>query len=270
MKRGIAPGLGLAALTVAILGLSYSADAQGNQWGNVKGRIIWGGKDIPKQLPITAVAASPDKAACLKDGHVVVDEKWVVNAKNTGLRWTFVWLANEDVKSKAPLPIHPALKAPKDNKVVMDQPMCAFAPHAVALREGQVLVAKNSAGIAHNFKWTGNPSTPNAGNNVLIAAGNAIDIKGLVADRLPVKIECNIHPWMNGWVRIYNHPYYAVTDADGAFEFKDAPAGKYRLIVWHGSGGWRGGAAGRNGQVINIKAGETHDLGNLDYPPPPE
>jgi hypothetical protein len=270
MKRGIVLGLGLAGLTVMILGLSYSVNAQGNQWGTVRGRITWGGQEIPKQLPIAAVAASTDKAACLKDGHVVVDEKWVVNPKNKGLRWTFVWLAHEDVKNKAPLPIHPDLMALKINKIVMDQPMCAFAPHAVALREGQVLVAKNSAGISHNFKWTGNPTTANAGNNVLIAPGNAIDIKGLVADRLPVKIECNIHPWMNGWVRIFNHPYYAVTDADGAFEFKDAPAGAYRLIVWHGSGGWRGGAAGKNGQVINIKAGGTLDLGNLDYPPPAE
>ena len=136
------------------------------------------------------------------------------------------------------------------------------------VREGQVLVAKNSAAIAHNFKWTGNPTTPNAGNNVLIAPGGSIDIKGLVADRLPVKIECNIHPWMNGWVRIFDHPYYAVTDADGAFEFKDAPAGDYRLMVWHGSGGWLGGAAGKTGKAITIKAGGVTDLGNLDYPPP--
>ena len=74
MKRGIAPGLGLAALTVVILGWNYTADAQGNQWGNVKGRIVWGGKDIPKQQPIAAVANSPDKASCLMDGHVVVDD----------------------------------------------------------------------------------------------------------------------------------------------------------------------------------------------------
>ncbi len=195
-----------------------------------------------------------------------MDEKWVVNPKNKGLKWTFVWLANEDVKNKNPLPTHPDLKAIKQDKVVMDQPLCAFLPHAVALREGQVLVAKNSATIAHNFKWTGNPTTANAGNNVLIAPGNAIDIKGLVSDRLPVKIECNIHPWMNGWVRIFNHPYFAVTDADGKFEFKNAPAGTYRLMVWHGSGGWLGGAAGRTGRLVTIKPGGTLRFGRSRLP----
>src|SRR5207253_9910913 len=109
----------------------------------------------------------------------VVDERWVVNPKNKGLRWTFVWLANEDVTSKQPLPVHPSLKALKSDKVIMDQPLCAFAPHAIGMREGQVLVAKNSAPIAHNFKWTGNQTTANAGGNVLIASGNSIDIKGL-------------------------------------------------------------------------------------------
>lgn len=269
MTRVFAVGLGMAAVTVMLLGFYQPAGAQGTQWGDVKGKITWGGKDIPKQQPITSVAASQDKAACLKDGNVVVDEKWVVNPKNKGLKWTFVWLAHEDVKSKAPMPIHPDLKLPKVDKVVLDQPLCAFIPHAIGLREGQVLVGKNSAGIAHNLKWTGNPTKgANAGGNILIAPGGSIDIKGLEADRLPVKIECNIHPWMNGWVRIFDHPYFAVTDADGAFEFKNAPAGTYRVIVWHGTGGWRGGAAGKTGQVITIKSGGTLDLGNLDYPPP--
>src|SRR5947209_12257741 len=152
MKR-IFIGPVLATLTVMGMGAYQGAWAQG--WGTVKGTIVWGGKDIPKQAPIAAVAASQDRAACMKDGHMVVDEKWVVNPKNKGLEWTFVWLANEDVTSKAPLPIHPNLKAPKVDKVIMDQPLCAFLPHALALREGQVLVAKNTAGIAHNFKWTG-------------------------------------------------------------------------------------------------------------------
>src|SRR5438105_257955 len=137
-------------ISASFLGPNPPADAQGLEWGTVKGRITWGGKDIPKQQPLAAVTTSPDKAACTKDGHVVVDERWVVNPKNKGLRWTFVWLANEDVTSKQPLPVHPSLKALKSDKVIMDQPLCAFAPHAIGMREGQVLVAKNSAPIAHN------------------------------------------------------------------------------------------------------------------------
>ena len=150
----------------------------------------------------------------------------------------------------------------------MDQPLCMFIPHAIGMREGQILLAKNSSTISHSYKWTGNPATANSGNNVLIAPKGSVPIKGLVADRLPIKIECNIHNWIGGWVRVFDHPYFAVTAGDGAFELRNAPAGEYRLMVWHGSGGWLGCKDGRNGQLINIPAGKTLEMGELKYQPP--
>jgi len=121
------------------------------------------------------------------------------------------------------------------------------------MREGQVLIAKNSAPMPHNFKWGGNPAK-NPGNNVLIQAGGKLEIKDLVADRFPVTVNCTLHPWMSAWVRVFDHPYYAVTDDSGNFEIKDAPAGDYRLVVWHESVGW--GTPGlKNGEPITIKAG---------------
>jgi len=44
---------------------------------------------------------------------------------------------------------------------------------------------------------------------------------------------CNIHPDMLGFVVVVPTPYFAVTDAAGAFEIKGVPAGKYTLVVWH-------------------------------------
>ena len=65
----------------------------------------------------------------------------------------------------------------------------------------------------------------------------------LVAESPPIQYKCTIHGWMTGYVRIFEHPYYAVTDADGKFEIKNAPVGKYRIVYWH-ENGFRGGAAG--------------------------
>jgi hypothetical protein len=257
-------------MTVAVAGLilafSVQTHAQGNAWGTVKGRIVWDNAKLPPQEEIKAVNQNADKAACLKDGPIL-SEEWVVNPKNKGIQWTFVWLVDQDPKK--PLPIHPKLKELAVPEIVMDQPCCKFIPHATALREGQVLVAKNSAAIAHNFKWTGNQLNANAGGNVQLPGGGEFKIKGLVADRLPVQIECNIHPWMKGWVRVFNHPYYAVTDKDGNFEIKDAPAGKYRMVMWHGSAGFNNGAAGRTGEPIEIKADAPTDAGDIAFKIPP-
>ena len=249
-------------LCVTLFGLStLLAQAGGGSWGTVTGRITWGGAVNPEMAVI--VINNPDGPACQKNGPLK-DETWIVNATNKGLRHTFVWIAPQQKGDK--LLIHPDLKAVPKDKIIIDQPLCVFIPHALALREGQVLVAKNGAAMAHNFKWTGNP-TANPGGNVLLPPGSEKEIDDLKADRLPVAVECNIHPWMRGWVRVFDHPYYAITDADGAFTIKNAPTGDYKLMIWHGSGGWLGGAKGKDGRPISIKTGENK-TGDLAYPPP--
>ena len=59
-----------------------------------------------------------------------------------------------------------------------------------------------------------------------------------------------------------------MTDENGTFEIKNAPAGKLRLVVRHGSGLFLGGAAGRDGRPIIIEAGKTNDLGTIEFSPP--
>src|SRR5262249_2748860 len=98
--------LTITAACAACLLAASPALAQG--WGNIKGRVVWGPKEIPQQQPIDSVKKHMDQAHCLKDGPVL-DEVWVVNPKTRGLRWTFVWLINDDPKNQAPLPIHPNL-----------------------------------------------------------------------------------------------------------------------------------------------------------------
>jgi hypothetical protein len=268
MKRWylLLAGLGLVA-GAASLGNDRAVAQAGGEWGAIKGQVVWGGNAIPERKPIAAVQTNQDKAHCLAKGDLL-DEEWVVNPANKGVRWTFVWLdlSPEDKMAKKKLPVHPTLAEIKIKNVEIDQPNCQFIPHAVALREGQNLVAKNSAPVNHNVKWTG--ALKNPGGNVILPAGKAHTIDNLVTDKYPVNLECNIHPWMKGVVRIYDHPYYAVTDADGKFEIKDAPAGDYRLLIWHASMGYRGGKEGRDGTPIKIRKGEATDLGKYDLKPP--
>jgi len=253
------------ALTALLAGLGLllaerPATAQGGDkgWGTVKGRIVWGGGEIPPN-PVANVQGNMDAKHCLQNGDVHTDE-WVIDPKTKGIRWTFVWLAPDNGGN---LPIHPLLEKIKEEKVVIDQPSCRFEPHALGMRKGQILVARNSAPVNHNFRWSGHP-LKNPGGNVVIPAGKSYEIKDLKLDKLPISVGCDFHKWMNAKVRIFDHPYFAVTKEDGSFEIKQAPAGKYRLMVWHESVGWRGGESGANGQEITIKGGTDNDVGNLD------
>src|SRR5262245_48381285 len=203
-------------------GGTQAAEPVDKSWGTVKGRIIWGGKDIRKQGFL--------KGAAQKFGKIP-DEEWVVNPKNKGLRDAFVFLVAPDGK----LPVHPALQQVKEAKQIVRMEKSRFEPHTLCLRQGQTLVLHNTDKGAYAVRWVGHEAR-NPGGVVLLAADARHEVKDLQADRLPILVDCNIHPWMRAWVRVFNHPYYAITDATGAFALPNAPVGNFRLIIWHPSG----------------------------------
>jgi len=47
---------------------------------------------------------------------------------------------------------------------------------------------------------------------------------------------CNVHPEMSGFLIVAPTPYFAVTDADGAYEIKNVPPGTYTLKTWSEDG----------------------------------
>jgi hypothetical protein len=248
-------------------GESAAAADDNGSWGTIKGRIVIQGA-VPKP---EAADVDKDKEHCLSKGPLF-KEKLVVNPKNKGVRWVIVWLAPEPPADDAPavkLPIHPDLKK-FDPEVSMDQPCCQFVPHALGVRQGQTLIIKNSAPVAHNVRWLGNPAVAGRGGNVIVPPGKSHAIKGLKTNdkvALPVvNINCDFHKWMSARVAVFDHPYFAVTDKDGNFEIKKAPAGQWRLKVLHESG-WLGKAKGRSGQKITVKGGGVTKLGNLVLKP---
>jgi hypothetical protein len=253
----------LAALAVFAAGMAVILQfAQGDVsraegpagWGTIRGRIVWDGATVPAQKPLDITVKN-----CLANGPVL-NEELVVNQTNKGIKNVLIWLLPQRKGEK--VPVNPTLAKPPAQPVVLDQPRCQFFPHVLGVREGQDLLVKNSAAIAHNVNWAGDP-LKNPGGNQLLPAGGSYTITGLRAQRLPMQVKCNIHPWMSAWVGIYDHPYFAVTDSDGKFEIKLAPAGQYPLMIWQEKIGYRGGAKGRNGTPINIKTDGVTDLGEL-------
>ena len=248
----------LAAVGLLALGLAPgAAQDKKDAWGTIKGRVVWGGADLPKPEKVKVTA---NQAHCLANGDLF-DNLFVVSPKTKGLKNVFVAL-KQPPDNENPLPVHPSLKKLKAGTVSLDQPRCLFMPRAVAIWEGQQVEAKNSSPVNHNIRWTGDQDI-NEGGNVNLPPGGKHFIKDLKAQTLPLMVQCNIHPWMSGRLAVYDHPYFAITDADGNFEIKLAPAGKYRLTLYHEGIGWRGGKAGKAGQEITIEPGQTVDLGQL-------
>jgi hypothetical protein len=58
---------------------------------------------------------------------------------------------------------------------------------------------------------------------------------------------------MNAWQLPLDHPFAAVTDADGRFEISGLPPGKYTFSVWHETPGY----LSNNKLAVEIKAGQV-------------
>src|SRR5262249_775278 len=141
----------------------------------------------------------------------------------------------------------------RTDEVKMDQPYCAFEPHVLAVNPtswdpqtkkqvptGQVFKIMNSAPINHNTAWSGNKLL-NSGKNEILGAKKGsmmINAKGWrdtdVGGEELLGVNCDIHKWMNAFVGVFDHPYYAVTDKEGNYEIKDAPAEAEVVVAyWH-------------------------------------
>ncbi len=254
-SRRITPALAGAMLLLSALNVR----AEG--WGTIKGQVVWDG-EVPQPIKLDV---NKDQAHCLSKGPILKEEN-VVNPKNKGVRWTVVYLISEGGFNKD-VPVHPSLKDIKNKVVEVDQPCCKFEPHLVALREGQSLVVKNSAPVAHNVNITGGAKGPNL--NQILPPGGRLVVQGMVARPLPMNVACNIHGWMNGKVFVLKNPYFAVTDENGNFEIKNAPAGAYRVVAWQEGMGWVLGDTkpNKNGKKITINADGVTDLGKIPVKP---
>jgi plastocyanin len=117
----------------------------------------------------------------------------------------------------------------------MDQKGCEYIPQILAVQTGQKIAVKNSDPLMHNVHTT--PTAPgNKEENKGQAAGAADLIFTIPAAENFLRFKCDVHPWMFAWVTVVDHPYFAVTGADGSFTIKDVPPGKYKVVAMHRKG----------------------------------
>ncbi len=155
-------------------------------------------------------------ADCHLGGPPLMEESLVVDDAG-GLRNAIVY-----VKDGPPVDL-PA------GTVVMDQVNCRFSPHVVAIRTGQVLQFHSSDPVPHNVR--GQCEANPAFNFMMASAGQSQEMTFNKPEFFTV--HCDVHPWMNGSVGVFDHPLFAVTGDGGKFRIEHIPPGKYTLVAWH-------------------------------------
>ena len=134
--------------------------------------------------------------------------------------------------------------------VKLDQKGCHYSPHVLGVRVAQPLEVINSDATLHNVH--GMPETNREFNQGQPVQG----MKNTVAFTAPevmIPFKCDVHSWMNAYVGVVNHPYFAVTGSGGKFELKTVPPGTYTIEAWHEK-------LGRQTQTVTLGDKETKEL----------
>jgi plastocyanin len=212
---GVPVWLGIIALMVAVTAHAYEAGPV-SDGGTVAGTIRYAG--LPPSRGTLAV--TKDVAVCGQTAKLAAE---LVVGADGGLRNAVVRLRNI-VAGKPFGAASPTL----------DQRGCEYAPHVVLVPVGRPLTILNPDGILHNIRTAGQPPATEI-NRPRNRAQPKFKTSMTEVFEQPefIRVSCDVHRWMQAWIVVEAHPYYAVTDAAGHFALSEVPAGTYELSIWH-------------------------------------
>ena len=115
-------------------------------------------------------------------------------------------------------------------KAMLNQQGCQYSPHVSGIMVGQTLVIKNSDPTLHNVHAL--PKKNEEFNQGQPFQDMELE-KTFDQAEVMVPFKCDVHPWMSSYMGVMDHPFFAVTGADGAFSIDGLPAGDYVIEAWH-------------------------------------
>jgi hypothetical protein len=199
-------------LALALPALLLTGAAGAAPGGTISGRVAWtGAPPVPSVVPITK-----DQESC---GEQMTSEALVVSPRGRGVRYAVVSLEGVTETSTA-----------QPSPVTLENKGCRFVPHVLALRLGGELEVVNGDPVLHNLRgWV---DTRRSVLNVVQPTQGQVSRRTIKRGGV-IRLTCDTHVHMNGWLLTFEHPYFAVTDEEGKFTIRDVPPGSYRVNLWH-------------------------------------
>jgi plastocyanin len=209
MKLWCAATALLAGLTCAFASSAQAyEEAPVENGGTIKGKVVYNG-----EVPTRTILPTKDQEVCGE----MREEPEVIVGSDGAVQDSVVYLDGVEQGKAWPA---------EAKEPVLDNKDCRFQPNVQAIAAGKLGV-HNSDPMLHNTHGFYGRRT--AFNIALPNQGQTIDVD--LERTGQVRIECDAHGWMRGWVYVVDNPYYAVTGEDGSFEIADVPPGEYTLVA---------------------------------------
>jgi hypothetical protein len=237
MKRGFYLSIvAMAVLAVTLSGrVSAGLGGPADSSASLKGEVKFEGP-APKPARID-MSADP---LCVKAHATAVTTEDIVVGANGGLANVVVYISDGLASHTFQPPPEPA---------VFEQKGCQYKPHVLAMQANQKLSVVNSDETTHNIH-----PNPNNNREWNMTQPHGVPLEQTFArEEIAIPVKCNVHPWMRGYIAVFKHPYFAVSDKNGSFELKDLPAGTYTITAWQEK-------LGTQIQKVTVGAGEAKTL----------
>jgi hypothetical protein len=183
--------------------------------GTISGSVKWSG-------PVPHAAAFPitkDPQICDPDSKKSTDLERLIVGPGGGVANSVIYLKNISSGKAMDLP---------EQRRHLDQKHCRYIPHILLVPENGTLNMMSSDATLHTVHMDGAATF-----NLPFPFTDRVTSRTMSNPGL-VHLRCNGgHVWMNAEMMVVPHPYYAVTDESGHFEFTDVPAGTYQIVAWH-------------------------------------
>jgi len=202
--------------------------------GHVAGRVTFDGT-APKPA-VVRMEADPN---CVQQGAAATDETVLVGESGS-LQNVFVYVKDGLGNLRFPVP---------PNTIVLDQKGCRYVPRVLGAQVGQTMEVLNSDPTLHNVHAV--PAANREFNTGQPLPGMK-HTHTFSTREVMVPFKCDVHPWMRAFVGVLDHPYFAVTGADGTFQLTGLPPGTYVVEAWHET-------LGTQTQSVTVGANETAD-----------
>ena len=184
--------------------------------GSIEGIVSYNGP-----LPHARVVHMDADPICYAVNKGNTHSQAIIVGDNNSLADAFVYIKGGLAKTDYPPPAQEA---------VITQAGCNYAPHVNGVVAGQRVKFINPDGTLHNVHVISrinpefNASMPDFRKEMEVVFSKP---------EFMFQIRCDVHPWMQAWMAVMSHPFFAVTGKDGKFEIQNVPAGTYQIAAWH-------------------------------------
>jgi hypothetical protein len=138
---------------------------------------------------------------------------------------------------------------------------CEIQPSLNTWTYGQALSVTEGSGLSHDLRIrTGSGTT-------LMVRPVTENERFLLSPKLSpdfLTFTCDLHPWESGFVAVFSHPFFAVTDEHGEFTITNVSPGTYTLQAMH-----RDGPSRRSSTSQEIRVRQRQKVSaDFDFPSP--